>query len=331
MAARHSSLVDYNAGGLMLKLLGRYVAYIALIEIIIYGMHIKYQNVDKQKYSFRKSIVTFVLVACTVICYLILYKRILWNPADGWLDSLRGLDNIAFLKLGSIFLALVCIEIGLLQIYGKKILIVCWILFASINICCSVDASRFYSENHDYIQSTRKLIKEYGAQKVSVYSTDVEKYIGALQNYSFLYHNQLEGEIWFLQAGFTEEPINMSTDRIVFFTIDKKNVDMEKYNEVPYAVIGNPKSKIFYFRFDESLFEEKKNFDGIKIVKTDKEIIVTCGESETDIILVMNGEIMPCKYQDGAYIYKIDGELWDSVSEVVMYNFNDLTSMSIEL
>lgn len=46
VAARHSSLVDYNADG-MLKLLGRYVTYIALIEIIIYAITEKYKKEEK--------------------------------------------------------------------------------------------------------------------------------------------------------------------------------------------------------------------------------------------------------------------------------------------
>lgn len=104
---------------------------------------------------------------------------------NDWLFSLRGLENIAFLKLGSLFVGIVNIAIIVTQIRGKRSLLVCWLLFSACNIFCSINASDFYSENHNYIRATETLIEQYGDMDVSVYSTDEEKYIGSMQNYVF--------------------------------------------------------------------------------------------------------------------------------------------------
>lgn len=53
-----------------------------------------------------------------------------------------------------------------------------------------------------YIQATKELINEYGNEQVSVYSTDMENYLGSLQSFGFLYRGNLDGEFWFLQSGF---------------------------------------------------------------------------------------------------------------------------------
>lgn len=327
VAARHSSLVDYNTGGGMLKLLGRYVTYITLIEIIIWGIQREYYKKEKE-HLLKIGIRSFGLVVCTVFCYAILYEQFLWSPAQDWLASLRGLENLGFLKIGKLFLIITCILIVLLQIFGKRILILCWSIFAAVNIFCSIDANEFYSDNHDYIFTTKELITEYGTEQVTVYSTDMENYIGSLQSFGFLYHNQLEGEIWFLQAGFTDEPININKDRINVFTINKNMVDMERYNEIPYAVIENIESDIFYLLFDKSFFKEIKKSDEININETDNDIVITCNAS--DSILIINENIMPYKYDNGTYVYYIDKNLLDEKIDAAVYNFSDLTLINIQ-
>lgn len=311
----------------MLKLLGRYVTYITLIEIIIWGIQREYYKKEKE-HLLKIGIRSFGLVVCTVFCYAILYEQFLWSPAQDWLASLRGLENLGFLKIGKLFLIITCILIVLLQIFGKRILILCWSIFAAVNIFCSIDANEFYSDNHDYIFTTKELITEYGTEQVTVYSTDMENYIGSLQSFGFLYHNQLEGEIWFLQAGFTDEPININKDRINVFTINKNMVDMERYNEIPYAVIENIESDIFYLLFDKSFFKEIKKSDEININETDNDIVITCNAS--DSILIINENIMPYKYDNGTYVYYIDKNLLDEKIDAAVYNFSDLTLINIQ-
>ena len=60
VAARHSSLVDYNADG-MLKLLGRYVTYIVLIEIIIYAITEKYKKEEKAIDRFFRILLCYIV------------------------------------------------------------------------------------------------------------------------------------------------------------------------------------------------------------------------------------------------------------------------------
>lgn len=210
--------------------------------------------------------------------------------------------------------------------------LVCWLLFSACNIFCSINASDFYSENHNYIRATETLIEQYGDMDVSVYSTDEEKYIESMQNYGFLYYKPMNGEMWFLQVGSSEYPMGLSVDRINFFTINKDEVDMKRYNDISNNIVENSQSNIMYLKFDESDFEKKINCDEIEILKDDMEIRVSCKEKPSNIILVLDGQILPYEYIDGYCIHKFDKEVTNSEdSSLVLYNFKNLPSINIEL
>ena len=64
----------------------------------------------------------------------------------------------------------------------------------------------------------------------------------------------------------------------------------------------------------------------------DMEIKVSCKEKPSNIILVLDGQILPYEYIDGYCIYKFDKEVTNSEdSSLVLYNFKNLTSANIEL
>ena len=89
---------------------------------------------------------------------------------------------------------------------------------------------------------------------------------------------------------------------------------------------------ILYLKFDESDFEKQTNCDEIEILRGDREIRVSCKEKPSNIILVLDGQILPYEYIDGYCIYKFDKEVTNSEdSSLVLYNFKNLTSINIEL
>lgn len=327
VAARHSSLVDYNADG-MLKLLGRYVTYIVLIEIIIYAITEKYKKEEKAIDRFFRI---FMLVACTVFCYAILYGNFAWKPAEDWLASLRGLENLAFLKLGYIFVIVTCILIVVSQVFGKKITVICWLLFAGVNVYCSLDASEFYADNHSYIKATKELINEYGNEQVSVYSTDMENYLGSLQSFGFLYRGNLDGEFWFLQSGFSQSPISINPERVNFFTLKNSMIDKEKYDKISDYVVKSDFSNVLYVRFDDNVFLLNRTNRNIEVTKTENEIVIKCKEEPSNIVLLVNQMIMPYQYEDGACVYHIERDWIGDTSKAVLYRFSDLTLTHIEL
>ena len=327
VAARHSSLVDYNADG-MLKLLGRYVTYIVLIEIIIYAITEKYKKEEKAIDRFFRI---FMLVACTVFCYAILYGNFAWKPAEDWLASLRGLENLAFLKLGYIFVIVTCILIVVSQVFGKKITVICWLLFAGVNVYCSLDASEFYADNHSYIKATKELINEYGNEQVSVYSTDMENYLGSLQSFGFLYRGNLDGEFWFLQSGFSQSPISINPERVNFFTLKNSMIDKEKYDKISDNVVKSDFSNVLYVRFDDNVFLLNRTNRNIEVTKTENEIVIKCKEEPSNIVLLVNQMIMPYQYEDGACVYHIERDWIGDTSKAVLYRFSDLTLTHIEL
>lgn len=87
-----------------------------------------------------------------------------------------------------------------------------------------------------------------------------------------------------------------------------------------------------YLKFDESDFEKQTNCDEIEILRGDREIRVSCKEKPSNIILVLDGQILPYEHIDGYCVYKFDKEVTNSEdSSLVLYNFKNLTSINIEL
>lgn len=338
VAARHSSFVSYNVGGAMLKLLGRYVAYAALIWVLILWIVNSSSSAsekskkDNEKEQYRLLSVA-VIGILTILSYLILYRNIIWNPEEDWLYSLRGLDNIGFLKIG-VFLVLI-IVIGLFLLNARcsrTVVLMIYGVVSIINILCSVNADSFYSETQEYVRTTKQMMQKYGDEDVSIYSTSIDKYIGALQCYSFLLHNQLNGEIWFLQAGFNEMPMHLATDRTVLFTLNKNDIDYATYEDRAKLTEAED-SDIIYFEFEEDVFDERiVDSSGYNLVKdNDSFELIYSGKSGMELVLVLNDEIIPVKYEDQYYVFSISEGILDEENNCVLYNLNNLIYENIPL
>ena len=107
--------------------------------------------------------------------------------------------RILHLKLGYIFVIVTCIFDSSVTSIWEENYSDMLVAFAGVNVYCSLDASEFYADNHSYIKVTKELINEYGNEQVSVYSTDMENYLGSLQSFGFLYRGNLMAN-----SGFTE-------------------------------------------------------------------------------------------------------------------------------
>lgn len=332
VAARHSSLISYNENGHMLKLLGRYVSYITVIQIIVFfiylnssGGSLKYK-VDKVK-SKCAGVVVCLLV---VFSYGILYRRLLWNSAADWLESLRGLENQGYCRLGWLMVMLTVILImNLLRQIGTKKVMAFFCVFCIINTLCSYTAHEFYQEEKDYVVSTQELISRYASEPLAIYNTSMDKYIGSLQAYSFLYIGEKNSDMWFLQAGISEGNMAVA-ERTGFVTVKRSEINEECYANKDVELIGADDSDVAYLLFDETQFQEKEPDSSLYTIdrKQDTVIMLKGSLELCNFMIVMDGnQILSYENVDG--FYKIAVPNMES-KELVLYNFSDLTAMKIQ-
>lgn len=336
VAARHSSFVDYNAQGAMLKLLGRYVAYAALVQILILWIisNIVTRREVSEKIKIGEKIALPIAMSIMIILsYLILYVKVIWNPAEDWLCSLRGLENNGFLKLGIVFVSIfviVLIIIGLF--YNKRAFFGLYTIVSVINIVCAVNASDFYLDTKQYMKTTAGLIREYGSEQVSVYSTTMENYLGSMQCFSFLYHDQLEGEIWFLQTGFCDSECQYDDSRKGMFVLNKKDVNFEKYC-ARTKIVRAENSDIFYFVFNKEAFDMTGS-DVLNCTAVDKDYLYMeydPQKDDADLVFFLDNIMVPYERVGQTYIFKISNNTFNLGSKGVIYNLTDLSAEQISL
>lgn len=326
VAARHSSFVDYNSGGRMLKLLGRYVSYCALSQIMILWVLLK-----ANKERMKNYLITGILIAITVFSYLVLYVRILWNPEEEWLYSLRGLDNAGFLKLGWLMVGYSIIAIFILFWKSTpRVFFLIYFFFCFAHIVSAIDADEYYV--HDYIRTTDKLVDLCGNRNISVYAIDNEAYLGSLQSYSFLFHNQIEGDIWFLQAGFSANDMLFPEDsRERCFVLNKSQVDYRKYSGS--EIMTCDQSDVFYYFFNEDEFDNNTSTTVDDVLFDTENVYIKCEVNpEIKMICVVdNCIIVPREVEDNYSIFRISNSNLGEESQIMLYDFTTMNKEDISV
>lgn len=331
LGTRHS--FHTTKGGALLKLLGRYVSYGTMIYVVILAVYmnrdIEYYNQvtvegkHKQGCEVKDILIALVFSFTTLFGYLILYKKIVWKPADDWLDSLRGLDNLGFREYGLIMVGLVVLLIMLYCFKERRwLMVVGMIMLCLINTLCAYNASDFYYDSKQYVKSTNALIEEYSGQSITIYNTRMDKYIGALQSYSFLFRNQFTDGFWYLQAGISEVPMQMSESRLSMFTYLKDEIT---WDEKEVVVVSDNNSNVGFLLFDKMAFEDTIGKEEYRTVKEIDRIEVRV-KTDSDLMLMVGDMIIPYKIKDGEYVFAIQDNMYqNNKSEVVLYNFTHLS------
>lgn len=104
-AARHSTLAPYNADGVMKKMLARYVTYISallVIPLFYVWSATREQKGVKTRSSTRIKRLVLLTVCLSVyfVSYLILFRSLIWELPQSFLNEARGFDLSGIYRKG---------------------------------------------------------------------------------------------------------------------------------------------------------------------------------------------------------------------------------------
>ena len=179
MSARHSTHVDYNEGGKMINLCGRYVAYSTPILAICCLRIGEFSKVINRKCIIRRLLSGIIIGWSGVwLPYFLLY---VFSPgveqSTSWLTGIRAAENAGFTNFG-IELCLIysiCILFILVVDYRISIGIICVLMcvnsFAAILTC-----EKYHSKDFEYSKMMKELFSEYQNDTIAVLCTNSADY-----------------------------------------------------------------------------------------------------------------------------------------------------------
>lgn len=272
VAARHSSLVSYNEGYRMHKLLGRYVAYFLPICIVLLFLTMSH------KVSKRRVIASAISVPMLMfLSYLVLYERLLWNYEEGWLGGVRGWENVGFLHMGILLCAIYCVTAVIVAILfvRKKVRL------ATIIVCCimsinSLDAVVTAEEQNPYMAKCRDInefLEVNGDMPIGVICSDYNRYNDMLGLYVYFSDNPTELSMHTVDGIYysaNSRPI--LSEQEYYYMLPVEDVDTELYKDKDVEFFSEENSAYIFIKWDKRLFS-----------KCNREIDITRGENNVSI------------------------------------------------
>ncbi len=276
VSARHSTLVYYNEGGQMVKLLGRYITYITPLSVVVWAFLVDKTEANRTS-KWRGRIAFLYGTAAIWIPYLILYRRKLWNPNEDWLSGCRGLENIGYLEWGALLCVTtgVCVLVVALAKRHLAVMIICVAMLAH-----SVAAMGTWEKNNymmGYAELMEDFLQAHQGERLYVYCNDSLNYVEALQMASFYNVDGRYDGVAVIPVVWYESPMLLD-------------------DSIPLYFMLNIENETVFWQWDASAFEEKGM--NVTVEVTDDRIHLSY-EGNPNSICVFQGLIQPVVCRDG--------------------------------
>lgn len=173
VSARHSTHVNYNEGGKMMNLCGRYVAYATPLLAICWMRTCAFSKKHMAR-PMRMLLGAVIGIAVVWSAYEALYVH---SPgveqSASWLTGIRAADNAGFTNLGILFCWICCIGICITVASNRRIgigvicILMCVNSFAAIMTC-----EKYHPKDYAYSAVTKKLVRRHKNDEVAIVCTD---------------------------------------------------------------------------------------------------------------------------------------------------------------
>lgn len=324
VAARHSTYVAYNADGGMLKLLGRYVSYIAMLGVICLFL-----VWDYDKIYLKQRILPLIgtVIYSLVIPYLLLYKKLLWDNESDWLDRVRGLENYAFLKGGWLTCILYILgSILIVLLLKKKKLILGSILLCVIFSLNYIVAMVTLEEDNVYIQQHRDVknfVDQNAGRETLVLCNEKQMYGNMLQIWAFYKDFNEPRTVWTTPIVYRENDVRQIDRENAWFMLKSDSIQIENWDEKQAGYINLPNSDYIFLDWDSSVFEEKLIETEI-YYDAENRVLYVRFDGDENTVLMSGNNIFSAEYEHGSWIAKIDTTKFSTDSIFRVYNFSAL-------
>ena len=305
VSARHSTLVYYNEGGQMVKLLGRYITYITPLTVVVWGFLVDKAEAGRTS-KWRGGIAFLYGMAAIWIPYLILYKRKLWNPNEDWLNGCRGLENIGYLEWGALLCVITSVCVFIIALTKRSLAV---ILMCAVMLTHSVAAMGAWEKNNymmGYAELMEDFLQIHSNEQLYICCNDSLNYVEALQMTSFYNVDGRYNGIAVIPIVWYELPIRLD-------------------DSIPLYFMLNIENQVVFWQWNAWAFEEKEM--DIVVEWMDDDRIHLSYEGDPNSICVFQGLIQPVECRNGKVEIYLDGtELADEGLEITIYDLEKLQS-----
>jgi hypothetical protein len=322
VAARHSSVVHYNADGVMLKLLGRYVSYSCVLALIIWVLlNGEKGYISKKAY---KIVGIFCINVLLIVSYFVLYRGVIWKTEKGWLDGVRGVEQTVLIDYGMPFLILsgimICLIIG---IYPRSRVVTVGTVVALFLFCDYHALSNSYGHNKelaDYTMETKMFLDVHGDDDSVLLCESAENYNYANQRKDFYRINNDDFSLTII-------PIVYEVNgRLTEFSEENTYIELraDEIDSEVYSALGADLSKtIFFIKWEKNIFSSA-DFDYEIVKGKDSQIGLRYRDEGKSILMYGNYIINPLVH-DGEYSIAYVPFAENDNLEVKIFNLYNLT------
>lgn len=331
ISARHSTYVNYNEGGKMMNLCGRYVAYATPLLAICWVRIFDFAKSESIRLS--RKISGGLIGSCIVwVAYEWLY---VFSPgvtqSTSWLTGIRAAENAGFTNLGVSMCWLFCMGIVILLFSDYKIGIAAILLLMNINSFAAILTSEQY-HHKDYAQS--RVIKEinsrYKEDSVVVICTNAGDY-NTLLNRTLFY--KLGGgfdnfSVWSIEN--MKQPLFINEDSRYLFFVSLESLDSNAYADNTDLYEGDIEHEDVFLMWDRSRFKESSR--EIEMSQLDEGQIELSCEGNEKTIFICGTYILPVKVEGDTITATVTTNLLSSGYDTVyIYNLENLTVNNFKL
>lgn len=286
VAARHSSLVAYNEGYKMCKLLGRYVAYFIPLCVIAF---FPIMNPTLQKR--RIPIATCVAGVTIFLPYFVLYRSMIWDYEPDWLDYARGWENIGFLHLQEKLCIIYCVVlVAAIYLISKRyiksavvLVCACMSIHAVVAVTTAVDSTPYMSECkeiHDFIEAQ-------GQQDVGVVCNDVDKYNNMFGLNMYFSSNEQEWNRRNINGVYyPAAPRGIKQELDYYYMLYRQDADLSLFEEENACYYSAHNTKYIFLKMEEEIFSSvepdmtvERHDEGLEFEFTASKDCIMCFEN----------------------------------------------------
>ncbi|MCI9296577.1 MAG: hypothetical protein HFI10_03955 [Lachnospiraceae bacterium] len=333
ISARHSTYIYYNAGGKMMNLCGRYVAYTTPLLAICW-----FRTCDlSERYILKVARKIYAGITGIVIvwgAYELLY---VFSPgveqSSGWLTGIRAADNAGFTNLGIVFCWMYCVGIWVLicteRIIG--ILIICILL--SINSFSAVlTCEKYHSAAFVYSELMKELCDREGNGTISVLCTEFADYD---RMYQFKWFYNIDGKTERIRI--VRAPIELidpcrleqKCDEYLFL-IKTELVDSEIYQKNIDLITGDLNKEYVLLEWDKNRFyrDESK----LDVLFTEENQVRLSCEGNNQLMFICGRYLLPVEYEaEGNQVFVAVDKKYFEDDIVCAYDLSELSLREVVL
>lgn len=327
ISARHSTYVDYNAGGKMMNLCGRYVAYATPILAICWLR--TYINTAKNKLKIVWGGAIGIILVW--VSYILLYVT---SPgveqSASWLTGLRAADNAGFTNLGISLCIIYCICIFIICISNYKSaaviisILMCVHSFAAIFTC-----EKYHTRDYMYSAMAKEFFDRYQDDTAIILCTEALDYTYLSGQKLFYQTGDRLDYVSVMTVTDMEQPMYFAGDeQNYFFVVDADLTDKKIYEENKDLYEGSIEQNKLFLKWDSSRFAEGDISADMKLLG-DNQVQFSC-RGDAGTIFICGTYILPAIIAEGQAVVTVDK---NALTEDMIYIFDmgSLTASKIKL